>query len=396
MRIAKTTALLGLLLGALACDEQPAPTGPTPTTKPTTASTGTGTAAKKPETKQPLTPEQKLAKVKECHAAMAANDMSKLGTACFAENAKQKAVDHLPPMEATGIKAIEANARMWMAAFSGTKMEIGPVLVNGDNVVAITVMRGKNTGELMGMPATNKDVSAPIATFTKLGPDGLAVEEHSFFDQNGMAVQLGLAPKEAAAMARTDVPAGFVGEPRYIVAKNDQTEKDNLAAYEKGLAAFNSHKVDDAIAGYADDALFRDLGMPKDVKGKEEIKKGLADFYKMSSDVKSAADWKLAAGEYVAAGITLTGTNDGPMGPMPKTGKSFKTQGVELMKFEGGKVKEHWLFFNGLAFAVQLGLAPDPGTMAKGDDKKEGDTKAAKDDTKAPPADKGKETAPAK
>jgi predicted ester cyclase len=68
-----------------------------------------------------------------------------------------------------------------------------------------------------------------------------------------------------------------------------------------------------------------------------------------------------AAGDYVVCVAAITGTNDGDFSPdMKRTGKKIDLTGVEIMKFEGGKVKQHWEFFNAEALALQLGLMKKP------------------------------------
>jgi predicted ester cyclase len=65
-----------------------------------------------------------------------------------------------------------------------------------------------------------------------------------------------------------------------------------------------------------------------------------------------------AAGDYVVFTGTLSGTNTGdmPSAGIKKTGKKVNVHFCEIVKFEGGKQVEDYLFFNGAAFAAQLGL----------------------------------------
>ncbi|HEV8245699.1 MAG TPA: ester cyclase, partial [Polyangiaceae bacterium] len=104
-------------------------------------------------------------------------------------------------------------------------------------------------------------------------------------------------------------------------------------------------------------------------------------------DVKLTVDKSWAAGDYLVSEGTFSGTNDGdiPSMKVKKTGKKVSARFLEVDKIQGGKFKNQWIFDNGMAFAMQLGLVPPPGAKpdAKG---AKPDAKAAKPDAKAAPA----------
>ena len=65
------------------------------------------------------------------------------------------------------------------------------------------------------------------------------------------------------------------------------------------------------------------------------------------------------AGDYVVAVGRFEGTNKGPMAAMgikKATGKSVSVRYLDIARWEGGKVQEEWLFYNGMAMAGQLGM----------------------------------------
>jgi predicted ester cyclase len=78
------------------------------------------------------------------------------------------------------------------------------------------------------------------------------------------------------------------------------------------------------------------------------------------------------AGDYVVATGKIAGTNDGDMKAMKlkKTGKKVDMSWLEIDRFKDGKLAEGWLFYDGMAFANQLGLVPPPGAKDKGGAKK--------------------------
>jgi predicted ester cyclase len=85
----------------------------------------------------------------------------------------------------------------------------------------------------------------------------------------------------------------------------------------------------------------------------------MAGYAKAFPDMALSAHTVWAAGDYVAAAGSFTGTNKGPMPEMglkKPTGKSVSVRFFEVVKFENGKAEEDWTFFNGAAFASQLGM----------------------------------------
>lgn len=43
---------------------------------------------------------------------------------------------------------------------------------------------------------------------------------------------------------------------------------------------------------------------------------------------------------------------------LKKTSKKVSLPFFEIDRFDGGKIKEAWLFFDGITFASQLGMIP--------------------------------------
>jgi steroid delta-isomerase-like uncharacterized protein len=258
-------------------------------------------------------------------------------------------------------------------AFPDMKFEPQLIVVNGRTIIAVVLMTGTNEGPLktpMGeLPATKKKVGALVYERLAMNDENKATERWGIGDPATMMSQLGQLPKGAPPM-RPAMDKGMAGAPVIIVAADDDKEKANVAAMKKQNEAFNAKKAADAMAMYADDAMEADQASEKDVKGKKNIEKGLQMFWKAFSDGKIDVPNVWGAGDYVIAEGTFTGTNDGPMDKMPKTGKKVSMQYAEIVKFKDGKIAEVWRFRNGVDMAMQLGLMPmpKPGEPGKGAD----------------------------
>ena len=65
-------------------------------------------------------------------------------------------------------------------------------------------------------------------------------------------------------------------------------------------------------------------------------------------------------GEMVCLQWTVTGTNDGPLGDIPPTGKSVNVKGLSLARVVDGKIVEEWITWDMLGMYRQLGFTVTP------------------------------------
>ncbi len=56
-----------------------------------------------------------------------------------------------------------------------------------------------------------------------------------------------------------------------------------------------------------------------------------------------------------------TGTQTGPFGGLPPTGKKVKVSGIDIIRIENGKIVEHWEATDNLGLLEQLGVIPPMG-----------------------------------
>jgi steroid delta-isomerase-like uncharacterized protein len=234
--------------------------------------------------------------------------------------------------------------------------------VNGRTIAAVAFHSGTNTGPMkMGdqeMPKTDKKVGALFFHRLKLDDTNKTTDEWVMMDMGTMMAQLGMGAKEMAG--RPLMEKGMDGAPQIIVAANDDKEKANLAVVQKGNDAFNAHKVADMIAVMADDVVESDLADTEDHAGKANVQKGTEMFVKAFPDGKVETQEIWAAGDYVVMIARFTGTNDGPLGDLPKTGKKVDLELAEISQLKDGKIVKMWRFRDNVTMAKQLGIIKEP------------------------------------
>lgn len=100
-----------------------------------------------------------------------------------------------------GLTNDTAGVKEWMSrlftAFPDVSVSLEDVATEGDKVWARIRMRGTNTGEMMGMPATGKPIDIQAIDIVAVR-DGKAYEHWGVTDNAAMMTQLGLMPAPAA------------------------------------------------------------------------------------------------------------------------------------------------------------------------------------------------------
>lgn len=66
----------------------------------------------------------------------------------------------------------------------------------------------------------------------------------------------------------------------------------------------------------------------------------------------------VAEGDLVAALATYSGTQTGPMGNFPATGKAVRAPFLAMFRIESGRIAELWVEWDNVAMLSQLGLFP--------------------------------------
>jgi len=307
----------------------------------------------------PLTADQKVKFYQDGWAAFNAKDFAKF-QAIWAENATSEALDMGPPL--VGPAAItETGTKNFATAFPDGTGEIQLTLVNGNDILGVVLLRGTQTGTFatpMGpVPATGKKIGLLAAHHLRLNDAGKAIKEVTAYDGGTLAGQLGLVP----IPHRKVIETGWVEKP-VVIATGSETEKANLAALNHEIEGFNKHDAALALSAADDKVVFSDLSAPADRVGKKEAQKGIEELFKGFPDAKIDLNSSWAAGDYVVATGTMSGTNtaDSPAMHLKKTGKAVSLHFIEIDKFSGGKATNIWMFANGAAMAAQLGLMPPP------------------------------------
>jgi len=118
---------------------------------------------------------------------------------------------------------------------------------------------------------------------------------------------------------------------------------------------WNKGNVEVASEVFAEDYVRHDLRPTQALPGPAGQAKIAADFRAAFPDLRMELDLILGDGDLVAARWTAEGTNTGPWGGRPPTGKRARFSGVNIFRFRDGKVVELWNHRDDLGLKQQLG-----------------------------------------
>ena len=128
------------------------------------------------------------------------------------------------------------------------------------------------------------------------------------------------------------------------------------------IAAINDRDFNAIDELVADDVVRHSQATPGvEVSNREQFKEFLRQDLSTFPDAQQVIHHMVAEDDMVAMYLTLTGTQDGPMGPFPPTGKKVEVRLLGIMRVENGKVSEIWAEWDNLGILMQLGHMPPVG-----------------------------------
>jgi predicted ester cyclase len=136
---------------------------------------------------------------------------------------------------------------------------------------------------------------------------------------------------------------------------------DDLAAryrrfYEEAWERGRLEMVDEFIApGILD----HHPGEETPTVGRDHVRQGILAVRAGFPDLRFTFEDVIVAGDKLVGRSTWRGTHRGPFLGAAPTGRRIAFSGIEIVRFEDGKVIEHWGMYDYLGAMRQLGLLPE-------------------------------------
>ena len=113
-----------------------------------------------------------------------------------------EAIDHSTvggkPKTEKGSASFQAIVSMFRSGMPDIRLTIDDEIYTGDRVVHRWTLVGTDTGGMMGMPPSGKQLTFTGTTIVRM-QDGMIVERWANVDELGLLQQLGMVPVQAAA-----------------------------------------------------------------------------------------------------------------------------------------------------------------------------------------------------
>jgi steroid delta-isomerase-like uncharacterized protein len=96
------------------------------------------------------------------------------------------------------------------------------------------------------------------------------------------------------------------------------------------------------------------------VRSLDEFKELQKQFLITFPDQRITNEIMIAEGDYIATYSNYTGTQEGPMGAFPASGKKVEFAFMGIFHFKEGKIAEIWVEWDNISVLTQLGHFPPP------------------------------------
>lgn len=143
-------------------------------------------------------------------------------------------------------------------------------------------------------------------------------------------------------------------------AKRQITEQEAKALMDRYMEATN--KVNLALIDEvcSPEFVLHTPAFPEPIVGIENYKAFVTNTSKAFSDFNCTVEELIVKGDRIWSRFTITGTNTGPLGEIPATGKTFRVSGLAITRVANGKIAEDETFWNVLDLYQQLGFTLVP------------------------------------
>jgi len=147
------------------------------------------------------------------------------------------------------------------------------------------------------------------------------------------------------------------------IAESDGGPEDIV---EKSLELWNTGNMALADELYTSDFKFHLVDQVKPEIVGIEVLKGYVDFLRTAyPDLKYTSEEMIVSGDKVIMLMNFSGTNTGPRGGMPPTGKTVEVSSVMISRIDEGKIAESWAYTNMASVYRQLGFTLTPPSEQK-------------------------------
>jgi steroid delta-isomerase-like uncharacterized protein len=136
------------------------------------------------------------------------------------------------------------------------------------------------------------------------------------------------------------------------------TNADN---HRRSVDLFNRRDWAAFVGDFTADCEYVDQSRSATAKGRDQVQEFEQGWVTAFPDAMMTDSHVIDGGSHTVLRFTGTGTNDGPLGPLPATGRKVSMRFCEIREYGAdGMVVRAELFYDQVTMLVQLGHMPPP------------------------------------
>jgi steroid delta-isomerase-like uncharacterized protein len=132
----------------------------------------------------------------------------------------------------------------------------------------------------------------------------------------------------------------------------------NVRSALENIEAFNSGDWDRLKKCLTTNAVYEDAPSKRRLQGVGQFVEEYQNWKKAGPDCKGKVLNSFATGNTVIVEVNWKGTNTGPLGGQPPTGKVWDVNGCQVITLENDKIKELHQYYDMFSLMQQLGRIP--------------------------------------
>src|SRR5688572_6413558 len=132
----------------------------------------------------------------------------------------------------------------------------------------------------------------------------------------------------------------------------------NVETFRAAHQAFNKRDFEAVVNVMTEDVIYQDRARGVTFEGRSGFREFMKGWVAAFSHAEVSGPKYTDAGNTVIAEFVARGTNDGPLGPLPMTGRSIQVPFCEIMTFDAkGQIVSGAAYYDQLSIMIQLGHA---------------------------------------
>jgi predicted ester cyclase len=266
-----------------------------------------------------------------------------------------------------GHRAVTDRLRAWTAPFPDSREETTKIIAERDLVAVMFTTTGRHSAPYLGIPITHRDVAIKGIRIVRV-ERGRIAELWAVNDYLAIATQLSSqiefrpgAPKanyfKGPRRPRPSREAmSYQAQVARIQTDSDEVRRNitTLLGFQRDVFNAQDWRID-TLARYLKPDIEDHNEFAGDPPGLEGVQYRFSGWQAAFDDAEEENMAMVGEENMLAVLYNLHATHRGPFMGIPATNRHVVIPGIEVLRFEGGLIAEHWGIYDFMATAEEIG-----------------------------------------